>query len=421
MTVHLRRPHERQEAFIRSPAKRKVVRAGRRGGKTVGVAILAVERFLAGVRVLYAAPTVEQIDTFWREVRLALAEPLRAGVFRKNETEHYIERAGTENRLKAKTAYNADTMRGDYADLLILDEWQLCNEDAWEVVGAPMLLDNDGDAVFIYTPPSLRASGISRAHDPLHAAKLYRHATQDTTGRWATFHFTSHDNPHISQDALAELIRDMSRASYRQEIEAEDEERSPNQLIYSAFNEATCKIPPIPLPDSWPRYVGHDFGGANPAALFLAQDTSTGYFYAYREYRPGRGLSTAQHVEAFKEIAAGLNVLKRAGGSHQEGEIRQGYAAHGWPIQEPQLRRVGAQIDRVRGLMELNKLFVFDTLPHLLEELMTYLWKLDSEGKITDEIHNKSAFHLLDCLRGVLSDFAPETVQRSTGPMVYSV
>ena len=412
VTVTLRNfeRHSKALAFIRSPARRKVARAGRRGAKTVAVATLAIEQFLAGRRVLYGAPTTEQLETFWREVKRALGAAVDAGVYRKNETEHYVEVEGTENRLKAKTIYNADTARGDYADLLILDEWQLCDESAWTDVGAPMLLDHDGDACFIYTPPSLTASGISRAADPLHAAKLYRTAKADTTGRWATFHWTSHDNPFISSEALGDITLDMSRESYRREIEAEDDDISPNRLIYRAFKEASQRIPPFAVPMTWPRYVGHDFGGANPAALFIAQDPATGYFYAYQEYFPGAGKSTYEHVLAFKATTEGLTVLKRAGGSHQEDEIRQGYTAQGWPIQEPKVRDVNARIDRVRAMMEKNQIFVFNNLSRLLGELATYLWKVDTEGQITDEIYNKSAFHILDCAAYILSDFTPERV-----------
>ena len=61
-------PHQKQLEFMRSSAKRKVVRAGRRSGKTVGIAIYAVEHFAAGRRVLYAAPTSEQISRFWATV-----------------------------------------------------------------------------------------------------------------------------------------------------------------------------------------------------------------------------------------------------------------------------------------------------------------------------------------------------------------
>ena len=228
--IRLRTPHPEQSRFISSTAKRKVIRAGRRGGKTVGAATLAVEYFLNRRRVLYATPTADQITRFWFEVKRALQEPIDAGVLYKNETEHMIEMPGTETRIRAKTAWNADTLRGDYGDLLILDEWQLMNEDAWEIVGAPMLLDNNGDVVFIYTPPSLKSASVSKAQDKRHAAKLFKKAAADTSGRWATFHFSSRENPHISMEALAEITKDMTHLAYEQEIEAQDKDSVPGAL-----------------------------------------------------------------------------------------------------------------------------------------------------------------------------------------------
>ena len=232
-----------------SPAKRKVIRAGRRGGKTVGMGIYAVEQFIAGYRVLYAAPTSDQLDAFWRTVKAALREAIEAGVFKKNETEHYIELEHTEQRIRAKTAWNSDTLRGDYCDILILDEWQLMNEEAWDRVGAPMLLDNDGNAVFIYTPPSLQSRSVSKARDPQHAAKLFKRAQQDTSGRWATFHFKSADNPYISPAALDEISSDMTALAYRQEILAEDVDEAPGALWTRAMLEAarTLKAPDLDL------------------------------------------------------------------------------------------------------------------------------------------------------------------------------
>lgn len=237
LVVSLPQPHPKQIEFLDSPAPRKVVRAGRRGGKTVGMAIKAVEAFLAGRRVLYAAPTADQLNTFWRHVRNALYAPIEAGIYYKNETDHVIELPRTEQRIKAKTAFNADTLRGDYADLLILDEFQLMNEDTWAVVGAPMLLDNNGAVVFIYTPPSARTAGISKAHDKKHAAKLFKAAQDDTSGRWASFTFSSHDNPYLSSEALSEIAGDMSNLAYRQEIMAEDIDEIPGALWTRAIIE----------------------------------------------------------------------------------------------------------------------------------------------------------------------------------------
>lgn len=231
--IHLPQPHDKQALFLDSQAKRKVIRGGRRGGKTVGVAIKAVIQFLAGVRILYAAPTMEQFGRFWSTINHALYHCINAKVFRKNESEHYIELPGTEQRIKAKTAWNADSLRGDYADLLILDEFQLMNEDTWDKVGAPMLLDNDGDAIFLYTPPTLKSRSVSKANDPRHAAKLFRKAKalkRSGSDRWDAFHFTSMDNPHLSQAALREITEDMSQLAYRLEILAEDIDEAPGAL-----------------------------------------------------------------------------------------------------------------------------------------------------------------------------------------------
>jgi len=230
ITVILPKPHGKQIEFLRSTAKRKVIRAGRRGGKTYGASIYAVEKFLEGKRVLYATPTQEQVDRFWYLVCEALREPIEAGIFYKNETKHLIELAGTEQRIRAKTAWNADTLRGDFADELILDEFQLMNEDTWGVVGAPMLMDNNGNAIFIYTPPSLQSRSVTKANDPQHAAKLFKKAAADTTGRWQAFHFSTYDNPYIDKAVIDDLANDMSSIAYRMEIMAEDIDEAPGAL-----------------------------------------------------------------------------------------------------------------------------------------------------------------------------------------------
>lgn len=228
--VVLPTPHARQNEFLESGAKRKNIRAGRRGGKTIGMSILAARAFLQSRRVLYAVPTQEQVDTFWTALKIAFAPAIEKQLVYKNETKHIIEIPNTKIRIRAKTAWNADTLRGDYADLLILDEFQLMNESAWEIVGAPMLLDNDGDAVFVFTPPSFRTQSITKAKDPLHANKLYKKMAKDNTGRSAVFHFTSHENPHISEKALADISLDMTPLAILQEIEAEDVDEVPGAL-----------------------------------------------------------------------------------------------------------------------------------------------------------------------------------------------
>ena len=170
--INLPRPHGEQRSFMRSAAKRKVIVAGRRGGKTTGVSMLAIEAALAGRRVLEAAPTADQTSAFWEACKGALAPMIDKGYCTKHETTRTLEIKGM-GRIRAKTAWNADTLRGDYADLLILDEYSLMSPSAWDEVGAPMLLDNNGDAVFIFTPKRKN-----------HGYKMFMRAKSGDSGRW---------------------------------------------------------------------------------------------------------------------------------------------------------------------------------------------------------------------------------------------
>ena len=171
--------------------------------------MLAAFKAMDGRRVLEAAPVADQTNAFWESVKGYFAEPISRKVIKKNETDRLLE-FPNGGRIRCKTAHDADTLRGDYADLLILDEYSFMEPDAWELVGMPMLADNDGDAVFIFTP--------NRRN---HAYQMFQRAIGDDSNRWQAWHFTSLDNPYLSAEALADLKSDMTEEAYRQEILAE--------------------------------------------------------------------------------------------------------------------------------------------------------------------------------------------------------
>lgn len=276
------------------------------------MAIYAALAFLEGKRVLYGVPTQDQADKFWYELTSTFAVAIARGLYKKNETRRYIEKVGSENRIRCKTAYNSDSLRGDYADLLILDEYQLMHESAWEQVGAPMLLDNDGNAVFIYTPPSRRTRHLSRADDPRHASKLYARAEADPTGRWAAFHFTSRDNPHISQQAVAELAADMTHLSMRQEIDAEELDDVPGALWTRATLEATRVSRP---PDLTRIVVGVDPSGSargDACGIVVAGRGVDGHGYVLDDASIQASPSGWAHqaVAAFHRHGAGIMVAE---------------------------------------------------------------------------------------------------------------
>jgi hypothetical protein len=192
----------------------------------------------------------------------------------------------------------------------------------------------------------------------------------------------------------------------------------PAGLIYDSFDETTCKIKRFEIPKEWPRYVGHDFGPNNTAAIWYAHDPSTGYLYVYRCYHAG-GLSAFDHAQKFKALSGlggelpGENIIKRTGGSQTEDGWRESFTAAGWPISKPRIREVEVGINRVYGWHQQNKLFVFDDVGEYLDEKLSYSRKLDDNYEATKEIDDKSKFHLMDAERYLISDFAPETVMGS--------
>ncbi len=453
--INIPKPHSvKQDEFVRCMAKRQVIKAGRRFGKTVGAAIKAVCYFL-GIcpsclgegclecdntgkvkprRVLYAAPTAEQVSKFWFEVVSALQGGIDIGYFKKDETEHIIEVPRTEIRIRAKTAWNANTLRGDYADLLILEEFQMMNEDAWEEVGQPMLLDNNGTAVFIFTPPSLKSEGVSKAKDPRHASKMYKKALGDTSGKWKCFHFTSYDNPTLNKEALSEISKDMSADSYRREILAEDDEVETSWLVYGKFNHEMCKIKRFEIPENWPVFTGHDFGTANPACLFVAQVRLPlpavapaylryGDYVAFAEYAPGAGYAAQQHIDRYKEIL-GKSKLERAVGGNvtTEEETRQLYRRLGWPIYAPEITRVNLQVDRAITIIELNQFYMFEDLHETLGQMADCMWVIDPETKkSTNKIKDENRYHLLSAFRYISTVLVPKFVARTGGSQVWDL
>lgn len=275
-----------------------------------------------------------------------------------------------------------------------IDEAIETTEDDWRMLEGRLRLRDVPHQIFAATNPG----------PPSHY--LYRMFFQEHSGD--VFQAGSRDNIALPGDYLARLD-DFTGTYYQRYVLGQW--AGLEGLVYSAFDDKICLIPRFEIPKNWLVYSGHDFGLSNPAAIFYAQDTGTGNFYAFAEYLPGAGRSIYDHVQEFKRITAGYNVIKRAGGNHTtEGEIRQGYTAQGWPICEPKYSQEPKyQIQKVQGMHRLNKIYVFNDLTNYLREKLSFAYKKDN-STVTDIIEKESQYHLMSAERGIMSDFTPETV-----------
>ncbi len=279
-----------------------------------------------------------------------------------------------------------------------IDEAIETTEDDWKMLEGRLRLRNVPHQIFAATNPG----------PPSHY--LYLMFFKDKKGE--VYQAGSLDNTELPADYRQRLGE--FEGSYRKRY-VEGLWVGMEGLVYSTFNEAICHIPRFDIPKSWLVYSGHDFGDANPAALFFAENPGTGDLFAFAEYLPGRDNGIYSQVQDFKRITDGYNVIKRVGGNHGEGQIRQGYTAQGWPISEPKYSLdVKYQRKKVTGLHKLNKVFIFNDLTNYYREKMSMSFKKDG-STLTDTIENESRYHLLACERYILSDFTPETVRKPEG------
>lgn len=219
--------HQKQREIVQSPARFKIVRAGRKSGKTLykvenntfkavaSIAKLNIKKkvFNTGRKVLYIAPTQEQArNIVWEgfkrrlygigkfnEQRLQIKVPNEDG----EETTIFI--GGWENRENYRGL--TDVIHIDFDEVDTLKDFFI----AWKDIFRPILIDTGGSADFGGTPkkenPNLR--------------RLEKEA--EIKDNYASFHFTSLDNPFLPQEELEALKKEYADdfTSYRQEILAE--------------------------------------------------------------------------------------------------------------------------------------------------------------------------------------------------------
>lgn len=176
----------------------------------------------------------------------------------------------------------------------------------------------------------------------------------------------------------------------------------PAGLIYDNFDPAAHVVPRFRLPEHWPRLVGLDFGPVNTAAVFYAKELDdrarpTGRYFAYREYHPGCKRSYHEHVKAL--LQGEPRVPYCVGGAAGEEEWREELRRAGLPVVAPLVREVEVGIDVVYGMHARGQIVAFDDLAKYLDQKQSYSREVDEAGEVTDEIEDKSSYHLMDAER----------------------
>ncbi len=225
--------------------------------------------------------------------------------------------------------------------------------------------------------------------------------------------WSSLDNPAFPESVYEEMKSGPNAMQgYRFRMMYDAEFERPSGMIYDSFNSEKCVIPPFQIPQSWPRYVGIDYGPVHTAVLWFAKAPNeykgwpSGTYFTYREYLEGNK-SIAQHVKDLNALGAGEDIVRKTGSAvAAERQWRREYSEAGFYIQECSINDVGVGIDRVYALHAQDLIVYFNTLKHTLSQKEDYSRKLDTSQNPTDEIDKKAQYHFMDAERYIISDLA---------------
>lgn len=293
--------HPKQKIIVSSSKRFKVIRAGRKGGKTaleievlcykamVSIKKLPIVQkdFKTGRKVLYIAPTQDQARRIvWEALKSRLVgfgkpneQQLSMKVPNEDGGETTIFVGGWENRENYRGL--ADVIHITFDEIDTLKNFFI----SWREIFRPMFLDTSGTADFIGTPK--KESGNLR--------RLEKEA--EGKEEWGCFHFTSKDNPFLpvtELNAILEEYRDDPTA-YKQEILAEYIENTGSLFKYDALLDVFSNT----VQKKGEKYMIVDVAddGSDKTVISLWEDLEE---YGREEYK---GLNNEARIAKIREVA----------------------------------------------------------------------------------------------------------------------
>lgn len=359
---------------------------GRRAGKTT----LAIEEIkgkaiYTKANIAYIAPTYQQArDIAWE----TLKKEMQGAIISINESRLEIKvknTLGTESMITLKGWESIESLRGQSFDMLVIDEVAMMRNfwTSWQEVIRPTLTDRKGEVMFISTPRGFN-----------HFYELYNMHLTDKD--YASFHFTTYDNPHIDPTEVEKSKLEITETRFAQEYLADF--KKVEGLVYKEFDRTRHLYEKLPENTHFEYLGGVDFGFTHPAAVTHVYKTPNNDYYVENEYyQKGRTENQiADYIASCKfnrvypdpENPSAIQVLANKNVNIRE--VTKGKNS------------VKSGIDRVRDLFKQNKLHINKRCVNLIGELESYSYGDSKDGGDVAENPVKENDDLLDSLRYVI-------------------
>ena len=194
---------KKRREVLSHPAKRKVLVAGRRFGKSfLSIIWMLTRKIEQNERRWIITPTYRQgKTTTWKLLR-AIFRDYDAQV---NESELLVKLPnGAEIAIKGSEQEN--NLRGAGIDMVCMEEYSYIKPHVWEEIIYPMLTTTDGDALFIGTP-----NGYDHLYD---AYMLGQGKSMD----WKSWQFTTVDGGFVPEKEIEKAKSMMDERAFRTEF-----------------------------------------------------------------------------------------------------------------------------------------------------------------------------------------------------------
>lgn len=407
-------------AFAYHPGQRRVMEsnkrfvlmlAGTQSGKTsLGPWWLLREMIRRGAGdYLVATPTFTLLELkALVEFKRLFIERLQLGQYKGSPSRQFIlsprgeevlfGQAGQaqQTRVLFGHAQDPESLESATIKAAVLDEagQKKFKRGSWEAIQRRLSI-HEGRVLLPTTPYALGWLK-SELHDPARAGSPDIDLVQ----------FDSAENPAFPRSEYERMQATMPRWKFNMMYRGIFER--PAGMIYDCFTDE-CRAKRFTIPDAWPRYVGVDFGGVNTAAVFLAEDPASKRLYLYRAYHAGSRTAREHVAEIRRDEPAQLLAF---GGAGSEDQWRREFRTAGLHIHQPPVPEVEVGIDRVYSLFKTGRLFVFDDLADVIDDLESYSRVLDDQGEPTERIEDKETYHRLDALRYIATHLNNTTATR---------
>ena len=389
--------HKSQKIIASDTHRFRVVNCGRRFGKTIlsVYEMIAIASARKDGNVAYIGPTYQQArDIAWQEL-IKICRPAIKGKPNESRLEiNIVNRFGKISKIALRGWESVETLRGQAFDFLVLDEISQYRNFwiNWQEVLRPTLTDRIGQCLFISTP-----KGFNHFYD------LYNLQAKDAD--YASFHFTTFDNPHIPKEEIEKARKELTEDRFAQEYLADF--RKTSGLVYKEFDRAKHIFSgeyKNAMKGQVKVFGGVDFGFTNPAAVITLHKDGEGRYFVTDEWykRQHTDAQIADYVMALRwqecypdpESASGCEELRRRNINTRDVLKNKDSVRNG--------------INVVRELFKANRLFIHDSCVNLIVELETYSYPDKKPDHNEEENPIKENDHALDALRYALS---METIQ----------